>query len=105
MIRNLRPIPQPQPITPATPLDPPYDWATERRASQVLLDTTVARYVLAVLAAHHPDHPHAHNEAFTHIQQAIGQGFPGFHFGALAATVWNELAHGRQGVHVFHNDA
>ena len=37
------------------------------------------------------------------VHQAVGQGFPGFHFGAFAALRGDELADGRQRVEVFTN--
>ncbi|MCY1372057.1 hypothetical protein D9M69_592370 [compost metagenome] len=39
------------------------------------------------------------------VHDAVGQRFPGLDLGALAALLRNELAHGRQGVDVFDDDA
>ena len=39
------------------------------------------------------------------VEHAIGQRLPGLDLGALAARRGNQLAHGREGVEVFHNHA
>ena len=39
------------------------------------------------------------------VQQAVGQGLPGLDLGTLASLGRNELAHGRQRVHVFDDHA
>lgn len=77
MIGNIRPArgPRPHPIRrAAAPCPPPYDWALERRTPQVLIDRTVVRYTLAVLANIHSNHPQAHTEAVDALDRAVREG-------------------------------